>query len=971
MKFRGHLHVHTEYSMLDGMAKIEDLIVKAKSLGQDSMCITDHGSSSGLYEAWTLSKKYDFNICYGEEFYIEAPSEDTKTGHIILIAKDNQGLADIFKLQQLAYDNMYYKPRITLDMLQDYNKHLVCTTACIANPINQYLLKGEKELAVEYFQNLIDIFGDDLYVELQSGNNPDVRRVNQQLVTINKSQKYIITSDVHYLNEEDWAVHEVELCIAQKTKMDSKKRLGFEYNDYWLKSEHEMTYNSNLDDKLIECCYEGIDEVFNKCSDVNFVIQDHLPKYYPTKAQETKELFRMVEDGIENKLKPRDEYNADFSKDLEKELKVIDETGYSGYFLTVQEYANWARNNNIQVGDGRGSGAGSKVAYTIGITDVNPQKYGLLFERFLTPGRQPDFDIDFSDIDAVFRHLQDRYGRTNVARVGAFTTFTAKSATQKVMSAYGFEYKESRKILDLMPDELSFTLEDALNNSSDLENWFSKHPDVYKAVSKLEGHIEHMSTHAGGVVICNNLTSLLPTMVRADDKDKLIIALDKHDIEALGHYKFDVLGLSGLEVMKDIEDYVHINWHNVDFEDENVYKMLQEGNVMGVFQLSNQKDKVMQQQPKCFEDLISINALIRPGVCDWKEYLTARMNPPKDEDILPFMRSTHNLIVYQDQYLQLAEYYAGWNIAYGDKHIRKNKNILNDVDLKNKWIKDTTNRGYDEKTMINLWDTITHIVSHGYGFNRAHSTSYAILSFKTAYCKYYHPKEFYAAYLTKSMSKPDKLKALIPVVKEAGIKLIRPDINKSEDKFIPTEDGILMPLTSIKGIGGSAVYAIKNIRPIVSFEDFMKRRIKKFIRKTAISALIKAGAFDFEGKTRDELINIYSPEEKKTKIEEYDFEAFGFYIDRTPFDNYKLKDFNDIGQNRSFISIMQIEEIKVRKDRRKHDMAFMVLSNNINTIEAVVFASVWSDSIVSEEDVVFVSGKKDKDKLLVDKIEVI
>ena len=471
--FVGHLHTHTEYSMLDGMAKIEDLILKAKSLGQKGIAITDHGSSSGLYSAYKLGKKHDFNVLLGQEFYMQYELEELKTGHLILIAKNEVGLSNIFKLQHLAYKNVYYKPRITIEMLKEYGNNLICTTACIANAVGQLILLDEEELAKLHIKELHDTFKEDLYIELQATTNPNVKKVNKALSNIIKEENYkcVATTDIHYVNKEDYPKHEILLAIQQQKKLDDKKRWKFEYNDYYLKSEEEMT-NGLLDDvdiDIVNKCYEGISEVFEKCRGVEFKKGNYLPKFCNSKEEEDKLLKTETLRGWYSKLAERGEQTQKFYSEMLDELKVISETGYSGYFLIVQEYIKWAKENNILVGDGRGSACGSKVIYALDIADVNPDKYNLLFERFLSNGREPDIDVDFSDIDKVFKHLQERYGEDNIARVGAYTTFTCKSALRKVMSTYGFKQSEISKIIGLLPKELSFTLKDAINYSPEFK----------------------------------------------------------------------------------------------------------------------------------------------------------------------------------------------------------------------------------------------------------------------------------------------------------------------------------------------------------------------------------------------------------------------------------------------------------------------------------------------------------------------
>jgi len=393
-KFLGHIHCHTEYSALDGMSKIEELILKAKGMGQSFLAITDHGCSSGLYDAYKLGQKHDFDILLGEEFYFENKGTARQIGHLILIAKNETGLENLYTLQHLAYENFYYRPRLNMDMLRQYSEGLVCTTACLANQVNQYIMAGEKHLATGHLKELQSIFGEDLYVELQSSTMPEVIQVNKELIDLCKNYNFkpIITNDVHYVEKDDYNVHEVVLAIQQKKKMDDAKRWKFPYNDYWLKSQEEMEeYVRYLANEDLHVCYGNINEIYEKCKGVNIASGHYLPTYQMmSKEEEDNMLESLTLEKYLSRIKDRGESNNEFYEDLQKELSVIKDTGYSGYFLIVQEYINWAKENGILVGDGRGSGAGSKVAYTIGITEVNPQKHDLLFERFLSPGRSPD-----------------------------------------------------------------------------------------------------------------------------------------------------------------------------------------------------------------------------------------------------------------------------------------------------------------------------------------------------------------------------------------------------------------------------------------------------------------------------------------------------------------------------------------------------------------------------------------------------
>ena len=986
--FNGHLHVHTMYSALDGLAQIEELVLRAKELGHSFIAITDHGSSAGFYDAMKIRDKHNFNIILGQEFYFETETE-LKTGHLILLAKNQEGIKNIFKLQKLAYDNVYYKPRINLDMLREHNEGLICTTACIANKAAQLILKKEKHCAINHLKELQQIFKEDFYVELQSSTMEEIIKVNKEYVNICNDYNFkpIITNDVHYVYEEDYEIHDVLLCIQQRKKVMDEKRWRFQSNDYWLKSQEEMLKDLDyLTDDFVEKALVNIKKISEDCEITNIESGNFLPKFAKTKEEEDAILTTITMQQYENRVMKRQEDNQEFFDDVLKELNVIKEEGYSGYFLIVQEYISWAKKNNIFVGDGRGSGAGSKVAYTIGITEINPQEHNLLFERFLSKDRTPDFDTDFSDIEAVFKHLQDVYGKDNVAKVGALNQFTAKSATRKVMSVYGFSQTRINQIVDLMPQILNFTLEDAIIYSKDLKKWFQENKEVYKAVKKIEGIIDHFSTHAGGVIICAGpdytLTEKLPTLTVSDDREKLIVELDKYALEELGHFKFDILGLKSLTLIKNATQTLQkIEWHEIDLDDQEIYDMLCQGDVLGIFQLSEQEKAVREQQPRNFEDLIAINALIRPGVGDWQEYLFKRRNKSfcKNE-LTPYMNSTNGIIVYQEQYLLLAQTYAGWPIAFSDKHIRKNKNILKDTELYEKWLEDCFTHGVTEteEKAKQIWKDICEAVSSGYGFNRSHSASYARLTFQTAYLKKYHFKEFYSAYMTLNINDNAKLIEAINEAKAKQITILAPDINLSTNEFTSEEEGVRYPLVCINGVGDNAWDNIKDLRPIKDLKDLIDRRTPRCVKKNTLENLIKAGAFDYLNKPRHELLEelILYTENTEVKIEPvkkhvYEKESLGLYLTTSPFGKYNIKSFKTIDSGQNFATILEVAAIKEIKDKHGNKMAFATGTNHLDTIKMVLFASIWKQDLIKEGDIILIKGKKDGDNILVNHIELI
>ena len=581
------------------------------------------------------------------------------------------------------------------------------------------------------------------------------------------------------------------------------------------------------------------------------------------------------------------------------------------------------------------------------------------------------FDVDFSDIDAVFRHLQDKYGKKNVARVGAFNRFTCKSAIRKILGVYGFSQKEIGALISQLPNDGQCTYEEAIKESAVLRKFFEEDKHIAKCVQKLEGCLSHMSTHAGGVIICEGLTEKLPVWTMAEDREKLIVGFDKKIIEELGHFKFDVLGLNYLSLMKNAIDNLDepINWSTVDFEDKNVYNMLCEGNVYGVFQLSEQKDKVMEQKPKCFEDLIAINALIRPGVGDWNEYIKLRNSGFDKSTVQPYMESTCGLIVYQDQYLLLAQTYAGWDIAFSDKHIRKNKDIKNDIELRQKFINDSIARGYYEEEATAIWNDIEEVVAGGYGFNRAHSTSYARLSYQTAYLKCYYPKAFYTACLTANQGDSTAMIRIKEELDKEGIKILPPDINTATNKFKPTEEGIMFAMTAINGVGESAYKTIVNMRPIDSFEDFMQRRVPKDIKINTVEALIKAGAFNSTGEKKNVLLKRVESRPYEKSQYEMEKEVFGFYITEAPYDKYTTEPFSEMPNNAIVKIVLEVTDVAIRHDKNNNEMAFMVGVNGNSTVRLVAFSSVWAKKKLEEGKMYFIKGKKDGESLLINTAE--
>ena len=999
----GHLHVHSEYSPLDGCAKIEEVFATAKELGQDFCCITDHGSTSGLLVAQQTGEKYNVKPLLGTEFYYQREN-DGDNGHLIAIAKDNKGLENLFKLQEYAYvHNFWKKPRIKWEMLRQHAEGLIVTSACLGSTFAQHILQGNLQAAREWAEKFKHVFGDDFYLEIQPNGMPEQMTVNQHSINMAKQLgvKLVATNDVHYVLEKDSFAHEILLALQTNKKMSDEKRYIFPTNDLYFKSTEEMMETFvGLDFQAVREALSNTAEIADKCK-AKLMPGKYLPTYYDIPEGETERslLAKQIMQGAE-----RTGYinNPNYMKEVQHELNVIDRNGYSGYFLIVQDYVNTARQNGIIVGDGRGSGAGSKVAFLTDISRIEPNRHNLLFERFMADGRSPDFDVDFSNQEYVFKDLQDKYGVENVARIIAFGRMTPKAVCRKVLNVFEHSYDAINHISKLIPD-LCPSLEEAYEHSPQLLEYRSKYKTEFDVIERLEGVISHESQHAGGVIIYPDLSSVLPIKTRADDRTKRIVGFDKNMLEDLGHYKFDILGLDTLPIIKRCLDSIHetegieVDLYSIDYDDENVYDMLCEGNVSGIFQIAGQAQKVVEQQPRNFNDLIAINALIRPGVGDWEEYIARRKGKPWEihPARMEYMAETEGVITYQEQFLLDANTFAGWGIAYADKYIRKNKNIKEDESIYGCFINDAVNKGYKAEELEQVWEEITNAVAGGYSFNKSHSTSYAVISFQTAYLKYYYPEHFYASLMSGEDTDGPGQNAVagyIAECKKQGINILPPDINNSGDNFVVAKGGIQYRITTIKHVGESAIAHIKELRPIDSFDDFMQRRAKKHIKKNVLVNLVKAGAFDFDNPDRAELLwRIDMSERSKTQIKEgyecpryewndkvkaeWEKEVLGMYLSTHPMEKYGFQPLSHYQDGGRALQGGEVCDMRVFKDKNQNEMAFVNLDTLHGNIKVVVFSSAWKNQVLQHAlqpgNVVLIKGKRSGNDILLDEAEVL
>lgn len=1001
-----HLHVHSEYSALDGLSKIEELVLTAKQHGQKHLAISDHGSMSGLWQAQKLGDKHGIHIIHGCEFYYEREN-DGKNGHLLVLAKNNTGLQNMFKMQELAYtENFYRKPRINFDILKQHAEGLIVTSSCLASTYCQYIMEGNISGAKTWAKQFKNLFGDDFYLEVQPNQIPEQHMVNRITARLSKELHIpmIATNDVHYTHADDCFPHEVMLAMQVNKKMSDPKRFKFDTSDFWFKSNEEMAetlqQTGSLSEEDIHQAMINTVRLAEKCT-ARIEKGRYLPSYYdiPHGMTEGELLEEQAYDGI---IARGLEQNESFIKDVKHELEVIERNGYSGYFLVVQDMVRSAKERGDLVGDGRGSGAGSKTAYVTGITEIPPHEFDLLFERFMADGREPDFDVDYSDQDAVFRDLVSKYGEENVARIIAFGTLSPRACIRKVFSVFEHDMATIGFITKLVPD-LVPSLDEAIRLNPDVHTALSKYPTEYAVIKRLEGVVSHESQHAGGVIIYPNLSAHVPVKTLREAPNKRIVTWDKYMLEELGHFKFDVLGLATLPILNDavasIEEHegVTIKLTELDREDPAVYDMLCKGDVSGVFQLSNQAEKVMQQQPRNFKDLIAINALIRPGVGDWNEYLARRKGKAYDiyEPRKPYMEETVGTMTYQEQFLLDAHVLAGWGIADADKKLRKNKNIREDDETRNQFISDCISRGHAPDVVEEIWCDIEDAVDGGYSFNKSHSASYAQTSYQSAWLKVHYPIHFYSALMSAEGTDGDGQSAIagyIHELKQKGVRILPPSINQSTEKFRPTKEGIAYRITTIKHVGDSAIKAINEMRPITSFEDFLERRNTTALKSNVVINLIKAGAFDEFEPNRAYLIWKFEMSKRTNKQIKEDYlvpiqdfndelkmqwekDVLGMYLSQHPMEKYGFKPFDSYPDGEyGALCGGEVYDRRVFNDKKGNEMAFVFINSLYGNIKVLCFSSSWCvDWVRTTEigNIIMVKGKRSGNDIIASNIELL
>ncbi|MDR2397837.1 MAG: DNA polymerase III subunit alpha [Spirochaetaceae bacterium] len=870
-----HLHVHTDFSLLDGAASAESLAAKAAALGMKHLAITDHGNLFGILKFRDACEKAGIRPIIGSEFYMAPGSRFKKSGseygnkyyHLVLLAKNAEGYKTLIKLSSYSYtEGFYYKPRIDAELLTQYHGGLIGLSACVAGEIPSLLLEGKREAAEERARWFRDLLGEgNFYLELQDHRLPIQQKVNPAIIELSRCTgiPLVVTNDIHYLEREDAQAQDILLCISTQKKKSDEKRMRFDTDEFYFKTAEEMAalfpeYPEAMANtvRIAEQCQTEIPSPGPLLPD--FAIP---PGFSDANAY----LRHLTQEGLAVRYPGRRE---EVQERAQYELDIIIKMGFTGYFLIVADFINWAKEQDIPVGPGRGSGAGSIVAYALRITDIEPLKYNLLFERFLNPERvsMPDFDVDFCNQrrEEVIAYVTQKYGQERVGQIITFGTLKAKAVLKDVARALGFGLEESNRITKLIPEDPKMTLQKALEEEPKLRELAQdpSYQELFAVAKKLEGKNRHSSIHAAGIVIGKtDLTDYVP--LYWDPKTKAVASQYTMDlIENQGLVKMDFLGLKTLDLIKNTLDlvrrrggtYAAFSMDAISETDEATYRMLGEGKSSGVFQFESPgMQKILKQaQPNKIEDLIALNALYRPGPMDYiPQFIESKWGrkpieypDPCLEDIL---KETYGVIVYQEQVMQVAQRIAGYSLGQADILRRamgkKKKEVM--VKEKEKFIAGAKARGFKEKDADRIFEIL--IPFAGYGFNKSHAAAYSVVAYHTAYLKANFPEEFMAANLTNEISHPDKLPIYIEEARKMGINIDPPDINRSEGYFTVVQGRIVYGLLGIKGLGdgpAEEIVASRKSAPYRTFMDFLDRVNIKTVGKKVIELLIQAGAFD-------------------------------------------------------------------------------------------------------------------------------
>lgn len=888
-----HLHVHTEYSLLDGSSKIKEIVARAKELGMDSLAITDHGVMYGVIDFYRAARDVGINPILGCEVYVapnsrfdrEAGRSEERYHHLVLLAENNIGYSNLIKIVSRGFtEGFYYKPRVDYEILEQYHEGIIALSACLAGIVATKLRGGLYEEAKKEALRLLDIFGDDhFYLELQDHGIPEQKTVNQGLIRMNQETgiKLVATNDVHYTNAQDAQAHDVLLCIQTQKKLADEDRMRYEGGQYYLKSGREM-------EALFPYALEALENTYqigNRCHvEIEFG-EYKLPKFdVPDGYSAWEYLQKLCKEGLKKR------YPDNWEEHMERlnyEMDTINGMGFVDYFLIVGDFIKYARDHGIPVGPGRGSAAGSIVAYSLGITNIDPIKYNLLFERFLNPERltMPDIDIDFcyERRQEVIDYVVEKYGKDRVVQIVTFGTMAAKAVIRDVGRAMDLPYSYVDSIAKMIPKELGITIEKALKINKELFALYESDEQAKSMIDmslRLEGLPRHTSTHAAGVVISKEAVDEYVPLSKGSD-DTITTQFTMTTLEELGLLKMDFLGLRTLTVIQDAVNLIRKNGEDldidtIDFGDKKVYELIASGKTEGIFQLESagMKSFLKELKAESIEDVIAGISLYRPGPMDFiPKYVKGKHNRdtitydcPELESILS---PTYGCIVYQEQVMEIVRKLAGYSFGRSDlvrRAMSKKKSDVMERERKNfvygneeEGVKGCVANGISQEIANKIFDEMIDFAK--YAFNKSHAAAYAVISYQTAYLKCYYPVEFLAALLTSVLGNVSKISEYSLNSRQLGIEILPPDINEGESNFSVSGHNIRYGLSAIKGLGKPVIDCIIEERqakgPYTSLRDFAYRLSGKEVNKRTIENFIKAGAFDSLPGTRKQKMMIY------------------------------------------------------------------------------------------------------------------
>jgi len=1052
-----HLHVHTQYSLLDGAIRVGDLVERAKKYRMPAMAITDHGNMFGALEFYTKAHAAGVKPIIGCEVYVAPGSRHDKSGasssgdasgHLVLLCKNRVGYRNLCRLVSTAYqDGFYYRPRIDWDLLSDNNEGLIALTACLGGEIPNLICRGRMDHARQRAEEMSRVFDNNrLYLELQENFLAEQEVANKGLIEIGKQLglPLVATNDCHYLTRDDAFAHEVLLCIQTGKTMDDPNRMRFANEEFYVKTPDEM---GELFKALPEAVSNSV-EIAERCnleldvSGKNY----HFPSLALGDAQTPSQALEQQSfEGLEQRIAEIRKIRPDFSADdhaaykarLEQELKIINQMGFPDYFLIVADFINWAKNHDIPVGPGRGSAAGSLVAYALRITDIDPKPYHLLFERFLNPERisMPDIDVDFciNGREDVINYVRDKYGKDNVAQIITFGSMLARAVIRDVGRGMGMPYGEVDTIAKLIPNPVGkkVTLKDAQKQEPRLRELIEKDARVkklFKVAMSLEGLTRHASTHAAGVVVTPEpLTNYLPLYVDPKSHGQ-VTQFDMGYVEKIGLVKFDFLGLKTLTVIDKTVKLVRVKNPEFDLglipqDDEQTFQLLSCGETTGVFQLesSGMKEYLIKLKPSCFEDLIAMVALYRPGPLGsgMVDSFIKRKHGVEEfsydfPELEPILKDTYGVIVYQEQVMQIAQVLGNYSLGSADllRRAMGKKKPEEMAKQKKNFLDGAKGNKLETKKAEAVFDQMEKFAE--YGFNKSHSAAYAYIAYQTAYLKAHYPVEFMAALLTEDMENTEKVIKNINEIRNMGIAILPPDINASCRNFTVHEKDIRFGLGAVKGVGGAAVEAIVEARqegPFSSLHDFCERVDLRRVNKRVVEALVKCGAFDSLQHKRAQFMaaieeameygqklqrekesgqeSLFGTDQIVTQngqmygelpdLEEWpenvlltnEKEAIGFYITGHPLARHSdaIKRFSTCDTaglmeraDKEEVSVCGIVTgIKLLNTRKGDRMAFVTLEDLSGFVEMVVFPETYTEAaeLLNSEEALLVKGTVD------------